>query len=335
MRLVTRGNFDGLTCAVLITEVESIDSIELIHPQDITDSRFKPREGDIVVNLPYKEGCSKWFDHHPSTRNYNEPPTDFEGSHDLAPSSGRVVYDYYLAEHPEIVKFEELVREDDRFDEANLGLEDVNSPQGWILLAFTIDPRSGLGRFREYFLDLMDRIKTMPLDKLLETAEVRERVERFHKEKGSFLLTMSKHSRVDGNVIVSDLREVENVPAGNRFLIYTLYPEANVSVRIAWGPMRAFAVITVGTFYLQTDLPGARRRVDEALRRWRSSGGRGDAGRPRIRRPSPRGSHPGAQRLSRDQILMPAATRFIDVEAVLRFPKKSIEIPSEWVDGPV
>ncbi len=277
MRLVTRGNFDGLTCAVLITEVESIDSIELIHPQDITDNRFKPREGDIVVNLPYKEGCSKWFDHHPSTRNYNEPPTDFEGSHDLAPSSGRVVYDYYLAEHPEIVKFEELVREDDRFDEANLGLEDVNNPQGWILLAFTIDPRSGLGRFREYFLGLMDRIKTMPLDKLLETAEVRERIERFHKEKGSFLLTMSKHSRVDGNVIVSDLREVENVPAGNRFLIYTLYPEANVSVRIAWGPMRAFAVITVGHSIFKRTCPV---HVGELMKRYGGGGHRGAGATP-------------------------------------------------------
>jgi hypothetical protein len=262
---------------VLVTEVEPIDSIELIHPQDITDNRFKPQEGDILVNLPYKEGCSKWFDHHASTRTYNEPPSNYEGRHDLAPSSGRVVYDYYLEKHPELVKYEELVRADDRFDEADLGLEDVNNPQGWILLAFTIDPRSGLGRFREYFLDLIERIKTMPVDKLLDTPEVSERVERFHQEKGSFLLTMSKHSRVDGNVIVSDLREVKNIPAGNRFLIYTLYPEANVSVRIAWGPARAFAVLTVGhSIFKRT----CQVHVGELMKRYGGGGHRGAGATP-------------------------------------------------------
>jgi hypothetical protein len=246
MRLVTRGNFDGLTCAVLITEAESIDAIELIHPQDITDKRFDPKEGDILANLPYRVGCSKWFDHHAATKTYKETPTGIEGKQGDAPSTGHLVYDYYLEKYPDLGRFEQLVKENDRFDDANLNLEDVNDPKGYILLAFTVDPRSGLGRFREYFLHLTEDLKSKSIKEVLAIPEVEERVERFRKDKDIFLDVMARHSRQEGNVIVTDLRDLESYPVGNRFLIYTLFPEANVSLRIAWGPEHAFAVATVG-----------------------------------------------------------------------------------------
>ncbi len=116
MRLVTRGNFDGLTCAVITTESESIDSIELIHPQDITDNRFAVQEGDIVANLPYHAKCAKWFDHHATTRTYSEPPTKFEGKYGLEASAARLVYEYYREKNPDLERFDPLVKETDRFE---------------------------------------------------------------------------------------------------------------------------------------------------------------------------------------------------------------------------
>ncbi|MFQ5791435.1 MAG: exopolyphosphatase [Acidobacteriota bacterium] len=246
MRLVTRGNLDGLTCAVLTTEAEPIDSIELTHPQEITDGRFALREGDIIANLPFQQGCAKWFDHHAATRAYSKPPVDFEGKSGLAPSCARLVYDYYLPQNPDLQRFDELIRETDRFDSADLSLEDITQPKGYILLGFTLDPRSGLGEFREYFLGLVDAVKKQTVGELLESHPVKERVERISREREAFLEVMAAHSRQVGNVIFTDLREAEKVPAGNRFLIYTLFPEANVSFRVSWGPQKKFVVATVG-----------------------------------------------------------------------------------------
>ncbi len=133
-----------------------------------------------------------------------------------------------------------------RFDGANLSVEDVTAPQGYILLAYTLDPRSGLGDFKQYFLNLVDQLKRLSIDELLEQQEVKERIERISNDREAFLDVMARASRQIGNVIVTDLRKTDKIPAGNRFLIYTLFPEANVSLRIAWGPGRKFVVATVG-----------------------------------------------------------------------------------------
>jgi hypothetical protein len=282
-----------LTCAVLITDAESIDEVELIHPQDITDKRFKPQEGDILANLPYRAGCSKWFDHHAATKTYRKAPTGIEGRQGEAPSTARLVYEYYLEKYQDLGRFEDLVNENDRFDNANLSLEDVTHPKGYIMLAFTIDPRSGLGRFREYFLHLVEEIKLKPIEEVLTTPEVAERVERFKKDKEAFLEFMAKHSRQEGNVIVSDLRDVEDVPAGNRFLIYTLFPEANVSLRIAWGPERAFVVATVGHSIFNRTCPV---HVGELMVRYGGGGHQGAGATPL----SPEHADQSIQELIRD-----------------------------------
>ncbi len=246
MRLVTRGNLDGLTCAVLIDHAELLSGIELIHPQDITDNKFQIRAGDILANLPYHPKCAKWFDHHSATRTYERPPTQFEGSYGLSPSTARLVYDYYLNDNPGFNAYEELVRETDRYDGADLTMEDVTDPKHCILLGFTLDPRTGLGDFRGYFMKLIDVLRDGELGDVLELPEVKERARRIAEEREAFLKSMRHYSRVEGQVIVTDLRDADNLPAGNRFLIYTLFPEANVSLRIAWGPKKEFVVATVG-----------------------------------------------------------------------------------------
>ena len=244
MRLITRGDLDGLTSAVLITEMEQIDSIELIHPQDITDKKFPVQPGDILANLPYHPGCAKWFDHHLLTESNEKPPENFEGMHRHAPSTARVIWDYYKS--PALSRFEKLLKETDRMDSANLTVEDVTDPKGYILLGYTIDPRTGLGKFQEYFLSLVHTLKSESIEQVLNLPDVKARIERIRTEWTEFQRLTKEHSWMDGNVVITDFRNVDPIPVGNRFLVYTLFPDANVSVRVHWGPERKTVAVVLG-----------------------------------------------------------------------------------------
>lgn len=244
MRLVTRGDMDGLVSAVLISTMESVDSLELIHPQDITDDRFEVREGDILANLPYHPNCSLWFDHHELTDSNRKPPKDFKGKHAILPSVARVVYEYYGSE--KLKKYEPLVAETDRFDSAQLSIEDISDPRGAILLGFTIDPRTGFGSDEEFFITLVDMLKTSPVGDVLRMPDVARRVEIYLENDFNFMQVLNENSRTVNNVIITDFRKLRSVPVGNRFLIYTLFPECNVSVRIQWGPRQEFVAVAIG-----------------------------------------------------------------------------------------
>lgn len=247
MRLVTRGDLDGLTSAVIITSVEPIDEILLIHPQDVTDRKVRITGEDILVNVPYEHNCAKWFDHHLLTDSNEKPPSNFEGKYDIAPSAARLVFDYYVERDPSVEEYEALVDETDRLDSALLNHDDVLNPQGVILLGFTIDNRSGLGfDFKAYFNTLLGYLKTMPIEKVLQQPEVVERVQRLREEEERFKKVLIDTSFMDQNVVVTDLRRIEEIPAGNRFLIYSLFPDANVSLRIHWGPRRENIICAVG-----------------------------------------------------------------------------------------
>ncbi len=246
MRLVTRGNLDGLTCAILIDHAERIDKIELIHPQDITDNKFQVEPTDILANLPYHRNCAKWFDHHSHTRTYERPPSKFEGRYGLAPSTARLVYDYYLWDNPGFNAFEDLVRETDRYDGAGLTMADVLDPKDYILLGFTLDPRTGLGPFHEYFMNLLDVLRDGTIEEVMELPEVQDRERRMKEGREPYLAATRKYSRMVNQVLVTDLRDAGPMPAGNRFLVYTHYSESNVWLRIAWGPRKEFVVATVG-----------------------------------------------------------------------------------------
>jgi hypothetical protein len=246
MRLVTRGNLDGLCCSVLITECENIDSIELIHPQEITDGLFAARTGDILANLPYHPNCFRWFDHHSATKTYESPPTEFEGKYGMAPSTARLVYAYYRREHPDLERFTDYLDEVDRYHGAVLKRKDVTDPEGYILLGHAIDPRSNLGVDKDFFLELVGLIKEKPIDDILKMEVVKRRVERITEDRQAFIELLRRCSRQSGSVVITDLRGEEKLPAGNRFLIYTLFPEANVSLQIAWGPDREYVMATVG-----------------------------------------------------------------------------------------
>lgn len=249
MRLVTRGDLDGLTSAVIITMKESIDDILLVHPQDITDKTVDIRPDDILANLPYDPRCAVWFDHHLLTPSNQTPGEGFTGRHRVAPSAARLVYEYYLEKEPgdpALLALEPLVAETDRLDAAQLTPDDVENPRDYILLGYTIDSRTGLGGFEGYFRRLVDWLKTMSIQEVLQLPEVKERVDRIRSEQADFKKMLTRNSFQLNNVVVTDLREIERLPAGNRFLVYTLFPEANVSLRVHWGPKHDSVIAAVG-----------------------------------------------------------------------------------------
>src|SRR5438128_1830908 len=249
MRLVTRGDMDGLTSAVIITLKEPIDEILLVHPQDITDKKVEIRRDDILANVPYHPNAGTWFDHHLLTESNEKPPANFKGRYRIAPSAARLVYEYHLEKFPndpQLLRLSKLVDETDRLDAAQLTPDDVNNPRDYILLGYTIDSRTGLGYFEGYFNKLVAWMKIMPIEQVLQQPEVRERVERIRREQEEFKHLLQRNSFRLNNVVVTDLREIERLPAGNRFLVYTLFPDTNVSLRVHWGPAHNSVIAAVG-----------------------------------------------------------------------------------------
>jgi hypothetical protein len=271
MRLVTRGDLDGLTSAVILTECEKIDEIRLVHPQDITDKKLAITRDDIFANLPYHPEVGMWFDHHLLTDSNERPPARFEGRYRLAPSAARLVYEYYLEKKPEIRRFEKLVAETDRLDTAQLTRDDVLDPKDYILLGFTLDPRTGLGAFQPYFVALVGWLKQMGIQEVLQQKEVQERISRMHEQDQRFRELTEAHSKLDGNVLFTDFRNVRPIPVGNRFLVYTLFPEANISLRVHPGPDPEHIAATVGhSIFNRT----SRTNVGELMSRYGGGGHR-------------------------------------------------------------
>jgi len=244
MRLVTRGDLDGVTSAVLITTMEKNVDIELIHPQDITDKKFEIKSNDIIANLPYHPHCAMWFDHHEFTIGSERPSDTFKGKHEIAPSVARVIYEYYASDRLE--PYEYLVKETDRFDSAQLTFQDVLNPKGIILLGFTIDARTGIGKFKEYFVLLVNWLKSLPIEEVLSQSLVKKRVQLLKENNEQFLKILHENSRREGNVVITDFRSLDKVPIGNRFLVYTLFPKTNISIRLQWGPGKKFVAMTLG-----------------------------------------------------------------------------------------
>ena len=272
MRLVTRGDLDGLTCAVLITSCETIGEILLVHPQDITGRRLAVTDEDILANLPYHHGCAKWFDHHLLTESNQKPPETFDGRYGLAPSAARMVYEYYVTGNPGLKKYEGLLAETDRLDSAHLNLDDVLDPKDYILLGYTLDPRTGLGVFRDYFLRLVEELKKKTIGEILAQPDVRERVKRIREQDARFREVTVERSRLDGNVVFTDFRDLSPMPVGNRFIVYTLFPQANVSLRVHWGPSREHVAAAVGhSIFNRT----SRTNVGEMMSRFGGGGHRG------------------------------------------------------------
>ena len=252
-RLVTRSDMDGLVCAVLLRELDLIDEILFVHPKDMQDKKIVITSRDIVTNLPYVEEAHIVFDHHLSESVRNQKGLNNHVIMPEAPSAARVLFDYYGGRERFPAFFDEMMIAVDKADSAQFSSEDILNPQGWELLSFLMDARTGLGRFREFrisnynlMMDLIERCKTMRIQEILELPDVKERVDLFHSYDEKFKTQLKELSTVQGNVVVLDLRNQEHIWPGNRFVIYALYPQCNISIHVIDGFRKQNTALSIG-----------------------------------------------------------------------------------------
>lgn len=241
MRLVTRSDFDGLACGALLLEAGIIDSWKFVHPKDLQDGLFEVGDNDCLANVPFIEGCALWFDHHSSEQERLELNGKYNGESRPAPSCARIIYEYYGGRE-RFPQFDDMMEAVDKVDSGNLTIDEVLNPKGWILIGFLMDPRTGLGRWRQFTVpnyklmeELMKAFHTMTTKEILNLSDVKERIEVYNEQTEKFKEMVKKYTRVVGNVIISDLRGVDPIYTGNRFMIYSMYPEQNISAWIVNG----------------------------------------------------------------------------------------------------
>ncbi len=252
MRLVTRSDFDGLICGMLLKEAGIINSWIYVHPKDLQDGKFEATENDVLANVPYVKGCGMWFDHHSSEGDRVGWEPGVEGESRIADSAARIIYEYYGGKE-EFPQYQDMIEAVDKVDSGKLTLEEILNPEGWILLGFLSDPRTGLGRFRDFRIsnyELMEELilhcRNLPIEEILELTDIKERVELYFEQAQLFKEMAHKHSKTYDNVLVTDLRDVETIYSGNRFLIYSLYPDQNVSLWIVDGRLKQNVSIACG-----------------------------------------------------------------------------------------
>ena len=241
MRLITRSDFDGLACGTLLLEAGIIDTWKFVHPKDLQDGLIEVTENDCLANVPFVEGCGLWFDHHSSEFERNQLEGKYKGESRITPSCARIIYEYYGGE-ARFSHFDDMMVGVDKVDSGNLTIDEIQHPEGWILVGFLMDPRTGLGRWRNFTIpnyklmeELMEDIRTMSTDEILNLPDVKERIEVYREQDAKFKEMVKAHTRVEKDVIISDLRGVDPIYSGNRFLIYSMYPEQNISCWIVSG----------------------------------------------------------------------------------------------------
>jgi nanoRNase/pAp phosphatase (c-di-AMP/oligoRNAs hydrolase) len=252
-RLVTRSDFDGLVCAVLLNELNLIDDIKFVHPKDMQDGKIDITARDITTNLPYVAAAHIAFDHHESEtiRNTGERPNHIISA--SAPSAARVVYDYYggAQAFPGITV--EMMEAVDKADSAQFSRDEVLNPTGWVMLNYLMDSRTGLGRFRDFrisnyqlMMDLIKYCRDNGIDAILALPDVMERIEIYNAHADKAREQLLRCSTVHGNLVVLDLREEETIWATNRFMIYALFPQCNISIHVLWGVQKQNTVFATG-----------------------------------------------------------------------------------------
>ena len=241
MRLVTRSDFDGLACGALLLEAGVIDHWQFAHPKDLQDGIVPIDDNDCLANVPYVPGCGLWFDHHSSEHERLELAGKYKGESRITPSCARIIYEYYGGEE-RFPNYTDMMIAVDKVDSGNLTIDEVLNPTGWILVGFLMDPRTGLGRWRQFTISnyqLMEKLmvacKTMTTEEILNLPDVKERIEVYNEQTEKFKEMVKAHTEVKGNLIISDLRGVDPIYSGNRFMIYSLYPEQNISAWIVNG----------------------------------------------------------------------------------------------------
>lgn len=251
-RLITRSDFDGLVCAVLLKHLSMIEDIKFVHPKDMQDGKIDITDNDISTNLPYVPGIHLSFDHHLSETIRNEKVDNHIIDPD-APSAARVVWKHYGGHSAFPKEWDEMMEAVDRGDSAQFNKDQVLNAENWDLLNFLMDARTGLGRFREFrisnynlMMDLIDYCKNNSIEKIMALPDVRERIDLYQEQDALFKAQIQRCATVHNNLVVLDLRNEEVIHAGNRFVIYALFPDCNVSIHVMWGFQKQNTVFATG-----------------------------------------------------------------------------------------
>lgn len=252
-RLVTRSDFDGLVCAVLLKHLGMIDEILFVHPKDMQDGKIAVSDRDITTNLPFVPGVHLAFDHHLSETIRNTGERSNHIIHPEAPSAARVVYDYYGGASAFPAGWFDMMAAVDKGDAARFNEQEVLNPEGWDLLNFLMDARTGLGRFREFrisnyalMMDLIDACRNHTIDQIMALPDVKERMDLYFEHSEKCKEQIKRCSTVHANLVVLDLRKEETIFAGNRFIIYAMYPQTNISIHVLWGLKNQNTVLATG-----------------------------------------------------------------------------------------
>lgn len=252
-RLVTRSDFDGLVCAVLLKELDMIDEIKFVHPKDMQDGKIEITEHDITTNLPYVESAHLVFDHHSSETIRNQHQQENYIIDPNAPSAARVVYEHFGGQQrfPNLSPL--MMTAVDKADSAQFAVEEILNPEGWTLLNFLMDARTGLGRFKEFrvsnynlMMQLIESCKTQSIDTILTLPDVQERVDLYFEQESRFKAQIQACATAYHNLIVLDLRNEAVIYAGNRFMVYALFPQCNISIHLMWGRQQQNTVFATG-----------------------------------------------------------------------------------------
>ncbi len=252
-RLVTRSDFDGLVCAVLLKELDLIDDIKFVHPKDMQDGKIEITDRDITTNLPYVAAAHLVFDHHASETIRNQGERDNHVIDAKAPSAARVVYDHYggAKAFPRVAP--DMMDAVDKADSAAFSRDEILDPKGWVLLNYLMDARTGLGRFHNFrisnytlMMDLIDYCATHGIGDILGLPDVKERVELYFDQTERAREQIQRCSTVHGNLVVLDLRNEETIWATNRFMIYAMFPQTNISIHVMWGMQKKNTVFATG-----------------------------------------------------------------------------------------
>ena len=254
-RLVTRSDFDGLACAMMLKELNLIDEIKFVHPKDVQDGKIELSENDITTNLPYDPRVGLAFDHHESEIDRLKA-VETGGKliiDENARSAARVVYDYYGGKEKFPNISDDLMEAVDKGDSADFTVDEILNPTGWVLLHYLMDARTGLGRFHnfrisnyELMMQLVDYCLEHDIDEILALPDVKERVDLYFEQAELFKDQLKRIAKVYDKVVVLDLRNEETIYAGNRFMIYALYPETQISIHVAWGFRKQNTAVMIG-----------------------------------------------------------------------------------------
>jgi nanoRNase/pAp phosphatase (c-di-AMP/oligoRNAs hydrolase) len=252
-RLVTRSDFDGLVCAVLLNELDLIDDIKFVHPKDMQDGKVEISNRDISTNLPYVPGVHLAFDHHASETIRNTGERANHIIHPEAPSAARVVFDHYGGATRFPARFHDMMVAVDKSDSAQFSHDEILDPTDWVLLNYLMDSRTGLGRFREFrvsnyqlMMDLIQYCRNHGIAEILQLPDVVERIELYFDHAAKAKEQLLRCTTVHQNLAVLDLRNEETIFAVNRFMIYALFPQTNISIHVLWGVQKQNTVFATG-----------------------------------------------------------------------------------------